>query len=271
MGEITGIAWCHSTFNAWIGCTKIGPGCDNCYAAAADHRFSFGQHWGAGAPRRQLSQHYWNHPRRWERKAAQLGQPWRVFCSSQADIFDNEGHDDERARMFELTKETPHLTWLLLTKRIGNVAKMLPADWGLGYPNVWIGITVVNQEEFDRDAPKLHRIPAAVRWLSVEPQLGPIDITQADQSVDWVVVGGESRQFGKCRPFDVDWARSLRLQCEELEIAFFMKQLGHRAYDSARTIGNDMDGEYSGKGDKPNEWPEELQVREFPCVATPLR
>lgn len=292
MAEVTKIAWTHSTFNPWIGCTKIAPPCDNCYAAARDsrHLINGTTHWGPGVARHRTSPSYWRQPLSWNKKAAASGEPWRVFSASQADVFDNEVQQEWRNDLFELISATPHLTWLLLTKRIGNVKEMLPADWGDGYPNVWLGITVGSQNEVERDVPKLQNTKARIRWLSIEPQLGSISLrpiwreqtspredggfTYADYplqglqsngcgfanvpKIDWVVNGGESRQSGKCRRYDIAWGRLLRAQCKQDGAAFFMKQLGHLAHDGGAEIA------YTGKGDDPAEWPEEIRVREFP-------
>lgn len=263
MAEVTKISWAHSTFNPWIGCTKISPGCDNCYAEARDQRHLLGGvgHWGPGVPRHLTGKAYWREPLKWNEKAARSGKPWRVFCASQADVFDNEVDPEWREALFRLIKATPHLTWLLLTKRIGNVAAMLPADWGDGYANVWLGITVVTQEEYFRDVPKLQRIPSRIKWLSIEPQLERIDI-QIDRipAFHWVVCGGESAQRGQySRTFELGWARSLRWQCKAVGIRFFFKQTGTRVTDQFKPYP------HSGKGDDPAEWPEELRVQEFPA------
>lgn len=257
MGEKTGIAWTHSTFNPWIGCTKIGPGCDLCYAEAADHRFyPTAGHWGAGAPRKITSEAYWRTPLAWEKKAKASGQPWRVFCASQADVFDNEVEQVYREALWSLISETPHLTWLLLTKRIGNVKAMLPSDWGTGYSNVWLGATVVNQQEYDRDMPKLAAVPAYVRWLSMEPQIEHIVLNEPHP--DWVVSGGESGALSKVRNYELSWPGSLLFQCRIRGVPFFMKQLG-----TAATCDG-IDFQHTGKGDDMQEWPHWLRVREFP-------
>lgn len=265
MAEVTKISWAHSTFNPWIGCTKIGPGCDNCYAEVRDRRHLLGgvSHWGPGVPRHLTSKAYWREPLKWNEKAARGGQPWRVFCASHADVFDNEVDPEWRAALFRLIKATPHLTWLLLTKRIGNVADMLPTDWGEGgregYANVWLGITVVTQDEAKRDISKLVKIPARVHWLSIEPQLERMSMAVIGDraSIDWIVCGGESGPHS--RPFDIDWARQLRKQCRSYNIKFFMKQLGTRAVNRGELY------EHTGKGDDPSEWPVDLQVQEFPA------
>lgn len=215
------------TFNPWEGCQKVGPGCDHCYAEARDVRFTGGTHWGPGAPRRLTGRANWNKPLRWDSDAAKAGTRPRVFCASLADVFDNAVDPKWRTDLFDLIRITPNLDWLLLTKRPGNIAKMLPAGWGDGYPNVWLGCTVVNQEEFDRDAKKLWRIPAAVHFLSIEPLLGPINLDfnfMPYGAINWVIVGGESGPHA--RPMHPDWARSLRDQCVAAGVPFLFKQWG---------------------------------------------
>ena len=186
MAENSKIEWCDSTFNPWIGCTNVGPGCDHCYAEALmDKRWRRVQ-WGIGKPRERTSAANWKQPLLWEKEhdafALMHGRRRRVFCASLADVFDNQAPAAWRAELFALIGLTPHLDWLLLTKRIGNVKQMLeqpgmPKD---GMPsNVWLGATVVNQEEADRDIPKLLAVPARVRFLSIEPMLGPICIERA--------------------------------------------------------------------------------------------
>ena len=195
MSDNTKIEWCDSTFNPWIGCTKVGPGCDHCYAEAD---FDLRRHrakWGPGNPRSRTSPGNWKKPLQWDLQHAEFfaqhGRRRRVFCASLADVFDNEVQAKWRADLFALIADTPNLDWLLLTKRIGNARSMIEqamADlndsdperlWILGsdpWPNVWLGATVCNQVEADRDIPKLLAVPAAVRWLSMEPLLGPVDL-----------------------------------------------------------------------------------------------
>src|SRR4030067_1121237 len=129
MGEKTKIQWCDHTFNCWEGCTKIGPGCDFCYAETRNQRFHGGRHWGAGAPRLLRSDKYWNEPLKWERNhkafVQEHGHRQRVFCASLADVFDNEAPEGQRDRLFTLIRANPHRDWLVLTKRIGNVPGMV--------------------------------------------------------------------------------------------------------------------------------------------------
>lgn len=240
MGANTKIKWVRNsdgspghTFNPWIGCTRVSPGCDNCYAAAMSHRFGNDNLWNGDRRRTQT----WGDPRRWNREAGEKGIRVRVFCASMADVFDNEVPPEWRDDLFALIRATPHLDWIFVTKRIGNAAKMLPADWGEGYPNVWLLITVVNEAEAARDCPKLRKIPAVVRGVSIEPMLGPVDFAEfprrdlpADhwfteiEYLDWVICGGESGPGA--RPMQADWARLLRDQCEGWGVAFFFKQWG---------------------------------------------
>jgi protein gp37 len=173
----TSIEWCDFTFNPWEGCQRVGPGCDHCYAEARNIRFTGGTNWGPGAPRRRTSLHNWNLPLKWNRLADGAVRRPRVFCSSLADVFDNAVDPQWRADLFDLIRATPNLDWLLLTKRPGNIAKMLPSDWGKGWAQVSIGCTIVNQAEAERDIPKLLAVPAGVRFLSMEPLLGPVDLT----------------------------------------------------------------------------------------------
>lgn len=175
-------------------------------------------------------------PLRWNAEANRLGVRYRVFCASPADVFDNEVPAEWRAELFNLILSTPHLDWLLLTKRIGNVLPMLGdlrhgADQDLPLldlmplPNVWIGASITSQAEANRDIPKLLAVPAAKRFLSMEPLLGRIDIEDIPDPaggvclkplaglrwigngqgrcyarslgarIDWVIVGGEWNEF----------------------------------------------------------------------------
>ncbi|MDP3651083.1 MAG: phage Gp37/Gp68 family protein [Rhodoferax sp.] len=260
MSENTKIEWCNHTFNPWEGCVKVGPGCDHCYAEARNARFGGGVaiNWGPGAPRRRTSPANWALPIKWNKRAGIMQSAWahgvelhsgdeaaciaagfikpqrpKVFCASLADVFDNAVDPMWRADLFWLIKQTPNLDWLLLTKRVGNARLMMcdaiatidpMAEWVMPLPNVWIGATVVNQEESDRDIPKLQSVSAAKRFLSMEPLLGPVDLTGLLDGIDWVIVGGESGPGA--RPMHPDWARSLRDQCQSAGVPFLFKQWG---------------------------------------------
>jgi protein gp37 len=270
VSENSKIEWTDHTFNPWEGCQNVSPGCDHCYAETRNARFGGGQavNWGPGAPRRRTSPANWRKPLAWnaahDEFFAQHGRRQRVFCASLADVFDNAAPSSWRADLCDLIAATPNLDWLLLTKRIGNVRSMVPCDWKTlgGWPaNVWLGATIVNQAEADRDIPKLLVIPARVRFLSMEPLLGPVDLRnvevpkehdqlrqpwdyqgykfnalqehdddrfhQAPAIIDWIIVGGESGP--SARPMHPDWARSLRDQCAAAGVPFLFKQWGEYA------------------------------------------
>mgnify|MGYP000753568190 CR=1 FL=1 len=236
MAEHSTIEWTDATWSPWEGCTKVSPACDHCYAEGMNRWLRKGENWGPGAPRRIYSEDHWAKPMKWQRDAPKFhtlhGRSRRVF-PSVCDPFDNEAPGLQRERLWATIRATPALTWLLLTKRIGNAKSMLPADWGDGYPNVWLGATVVNQAEADRDVPKLLAAPARVRFLSIEPMLGPVDLRpmfehraehHSDTGVHWVIAGGESGPGA--RPMHPDWARSLRDQCTAAGVPFMFKQHG---------------------------------------------
>lgn len=247
MAENTKIEWAHHTFNPWEGCQKVGPGCDHCYAEARNARFAGGQaiNWGPGAPRRRTSASNWAMPVKWNKQAQAAGIRFRVFCASLADVFDNEVDPEWRRDLLRLIASTQNLDWLLLTKRIGNASVMLAEaastfgmTWGDHWRNVWIGATIVNQAEADRDLNKLLEIPARVHFISYEPALGPINIMPwlkpidvlrpdphgRDRSLSWVICGGESGP--NARPMHPAWARSLRNQCQATGVPFLFKQWG---------------------------------------------
>ncbi len=236
MGENTKIEWATHTLNLWIGCEAISPACDHCYAAAYAKRVGrdFSQ-------RTRTLSTTWSKALKYQAQAAAFflehGHRQRIFVNSLSDFFDNEAPQQWRQDFFELARLTPDLDYLLLTKRIGNAPRMLPEDWGNGYPNVWIGATVPNQPEADRDIPKLLRVRAAIRFLSVEPMLGPLSFVGRWvnhpnpalhenwlEALDWVIAGGESGP--EARPTHPEWIRQLRDQCIAIGTPFLMKQWG---------------------------------------------
>lgn len=220
MGENSRISWTDHTWNPWIGCTEVSPGCDRCYARTLSERW-YKVEWGHKKPRRRTAPGNWRQPLRWDRDAAAVGTRARVFCASMADWADAEVPDVWRADLWDLIRRTPHLDWLLLTKRPNLIRRYLPADWGEGYPNVWLMATVESGRQAWR-IDHLIAVPAVVHGLSLEPLLGPLDLTPWLPGIDWCVVGGES---GKgYRPMDEAWAISIRNQCIGYGAAFFYKQ-----------------------------------------------
>lgn len=262
MAETSKIEWTDSTFNPWVGCSKVSPGCDNCYAEIWAKRSG---HVKWGEERKRTTNQNWSIPWKLEKLSAAAGVRTKIFCASLADVFDNQVPAEWQRDLFDLIRATPHLDWLLLTKRIGNAKMILPVDWEIGYPNVWLGISVVNQTEADRDIPKLLATPALIRFLSCEPLIGPITFEGrwVDhpnpamhenwlEALDWVICGGESGS--RARPMEWAWAHSLRAQCDAAGTAFFMKQ-GSRAGD---------DGQGGEHFKTFSRFPPGLQVREWP-------
>jgi len=328
MGQRTSIAWATDSFNPWIGCTKVSPGCANCYAETESHRRGWAE-WGKGKPRHRTGVSYWRQPLAWNKRpwvcdlcgkaiiaatgiAAHLpvyclgcGQERsafyrrRVFCGSLCDWLDPEVPIEWLADLLDLIRQTPELTWLMLSKRLElffarrydvvthltrtaygakvRTLKLL-ADWtdGKPPPNVWMGTSIEDQERADQRIPELLKIPAAVRFLSVEPLLGPVDLWGAryqkapgsysgavsgwKPSVDWVIVGGESGS--KARVTGHGWIRDVVMDCKAAGVPVFVKQLGSRIA-SGGTMPERL---RHPKGGDPAEWPADLRVREFPEV-----
>lgn len=254
MGEGTKIEWATHTFNPVWGCTKIvGPagapsGCDHCYAATFAHRLGMDL-WGKGADRRTFGDKHWNEPLRWDDKAAKAGERHRVFCASMADVF--EDHPivaDARLRLWKLIEATTHLDWLLLTKRPENVLRFAPALWTLGHwpANAWLGTTVEDDRNARIRIPRLLAVPGVVpvRFLSVEPLLGEVDLWPWLERIDWVIAGGESG--AGARPMDVRWVRRVRDECAAAHVPFLFKQWGDHDENGQRVgkgrAGRSLDG-----------------------------
>ncbi len=355
--ENTKIEWATNTFNPFEGCSKISPGCANCYAEERAARFGTVK-WGPSGTRRVAAESYWKGPVKWNREAAWCGNPVckaaamgrtdgrcacgleverpRVFCASLADVFedwtgpmidargnrlykfadqsrrnhtalqwiDSEHNrhpltmQDVRRRLFKLIDATPNLDWLLVTKRPENIPAFMPAYFPGGYvaeagmmnqegprPNVWLIASVENQPTADERIQKLFKVPAVVHGLSIEPLLGPIDVSRWLQyftdyhgdcrwcpdgppiysledptpaawprTLGWAIIGGESGN--KARPCNVKWMRDLIAQLQPAKVATFIKQLG------ADVRWNGMQGGY---GDGPSDiWPERTNKQAAP-------
>lgn len=316
MGESTKIQWTDHTFNPWIGCAKVSAGCKHCYAEqGTTARISASKGlplWGESAARHVTSASYWREPLRWNRAAEKEGVRRRVFCASLADVFEARPDLIEpRARLFQLVLDTPHLDWLLLTKRPENAQTLwhdaftdtlskfarehlgdesLPFDArppaGPWLPNIWLGTTCEDQEHANLRIPHLLGIPAAIRFISYEPALGPISFPKVpgfnkagglgpDLSKWWIIVGGESGS--KARPFDIAWARSVIEQCAVPGVPVFVKQLGAcpkrrcelgsgcaACLNLGGVVGPHSIDLQHPKGGDMSEWPEDLRVRELP-------
>lgn len=261
MSENSAIEWTDHTFNPWWGCTKISAGCTHCYADTLSTRY--GQDvWGPKAQRRFASVNYWKNPIKWNKAAEAEGQRKRVFCASMSDVFERHMIPNiqsmmnlERAHLWEVIEQTPMLDWLLLTKRPENIRDMIPTRWLHDVPqNVWYGTSTEDQEQADKRIPELLKVPAAVRFLSAEPLLGPIDLGHyliddwtrigddvhwhARPPIHWIITGGESGNGA--RPCDPQWVRDIRDQCVAANVAFFHKQWGGRI---AKSNGRTLDGQ----------------------------
>jgi protein gp37 len=227
MAENTKIEWTDHTFNPWIGCTKVGPACDFCYAESLSNRYGWVT-WGPHGERKRTSPANWRKPIAWDKAAAKAGVRHRVFCASLADWLDNQVPAQWREDLALLIDETPNLDWLLLSKRIQNFDKHAPWHSDNLPSNVWLGITCASQDEFDRDYPKLAAVNARVRFISYEPALAPlIYVGGVSPRPNWIICGGESGHSARMmRP---EWARDIRDACKTHGIAFFMKQMTKKA------------------------------------------
>lgn len=258
MAENSKIEWTDHTFNPWIGCTKVSPACDNCYAEAMMDRRLGAVKWGG--ERKRTSAENWRKPLSWNKKAERAGRRDFVFCASLADVFDNQVPEQWRADLFGLIAQTPSLTWLLLTKRIGNVMGMVSA-----LPrNVALGATMANQEEYDRDAPKLfetaRQLRAAFTFGSFEPLLGPIELDGA--APDWIIVGGESGP--KARPMRAEWVSEIGAAAAFLGRDFLFKQWGE--FDaSGRRVGKSVAGRIFAGQTWDNRPVAKITVEATPC------
>lgn len=330
MAENTKIEWCHLTFNPWRGCTKVSPGCTNCYAETMSKRVI-------------AAESVWRQPLKWDHEAKAAGERRRVFCASLADVFEDwkgpvvntNGRvivrqdweecleraeepltlDYFRFELFNLIRRTPNLDWLLLTRRPENVKAMTAeflGAWRVTHqPNIWLGVSVENQAAADERIPVLLQTPAAVRFLSCEPLLEAVDLWQwlgcpddgvtADRPgtrlleagraafgskpcIDWVIVGGESGP--RARPCNLAWVRSIVAQCRAASVPVFCKQLGSNAWSAVKEdhIARIAQGCAMGsattapspwrlwltdpRGGDPEEFPEDLRVRQFPEAAS---
>lgn len=243
--EDSGIEWTDHTHNPWIGCTRVSEACAHCYAEhLAETRFGLVT-WGPGEPRHRTAEGNRRKPLSWNRRAAREGKRTKVFCASLADVFDAEVPSDWRNDLWSIIRACPNLDWQLLTKRPENIAGMLPADWGAGWPNVWLGVTAENQSRADERLSVLLEVPAVIRFASCEPLLGPLNlIPYLGHGLSWVIAGGETGS-GARRTVPAH-ARSLRDQCVGAGAAFFFKQWGDLDAEGERVgkraAGRELDG-----------------------------
>lgn len=254
MGQVTGIPWCHHTFNGWIGCAKVSSGCENCYAEAEqDHRYHRVR-WGKLGTRHITTDANWRQPYKWDREAKAACERRRVFAFSLADWLEiRPDLDLPRARLLATISATRNLDWLLLTKRPedwrtalvrasgaaasgpypGHPIGVMVSDWldGAPPPNVWMGASGENRHWAIERSDRLRNIPAAVRFLSAEPLLydlngGPPYLPLDLSGIDWLILGGESGEDAKIRACDLRWIRNGIAECRRQGVACYVKQLG---------------------------------------------
>jgi protein gp37 len=210
---------------------------------------------GSRKPLQLRSDHYWQQPLMWDRKAQRQEVRRRVF-NSMNDWADEAADPALLGQWWDLIRKTPHLDWLLLTKRPERIPMLLPEDWGAGYSNVWLGTSVENQDYANARLPHLAQVPARVRFLSIEPMLDAINLSATGSlaSIYWVIVGGESGP--KARPMEPEWVDQLKTECAQAEIPFFFKQTGTLLARQLRLK--------HPRGEEPSEWPARWQVQQFP-------
>ncbi len=219
MGKDSGIEWTNETWNPWQGCHKVSPACAYCYMYSDKARYGQDPEVVVRSKPRTF------------RFPLRLKSPTIIFTCSWSDWFHKDA-DDWREEAYEIIRQTPQHIYQILTKRSERIADHLPDDWGEGYPNVWLGVSVENQRWTTR-IDDLIQVPAKVRFISAEPLLGSLDLsrylkpggqTTLNPPLNWVITGGESGP--RQREMNLDHARSLRDQCAEASVPFFLKQLG---------------------------------------------
>jgi protein gp37 len=236
MGRDTAISWTDATFNPWHGCTKVSPGCDNCYAETQDKRYG-GEHWGKGQPRRVMSDDHWKQPLKWNREAQAAGKKLKVFCASMADVMDDEAPAGQRERLWDLIDQTPWLIYQLLTKRPHRYHRFLPESFK--HQNVWLGTTAESQPFYDVRWPILQKVASSmglVSFVSYEPAIGSLSMRRWPTSPNWIIFGGETGADSKRRPMELAWAENLRDECQASGTKFYMKQMSARTPDRAKDL-----------------------------------
>ena len=236
MADKTSIEWTEATWNPTTGCDRTSPGCDHCYALTLAKRLkAMGvekyQHDGnakTSGPGFAVTLHpdALNLPRRWT-------TPRTVFVNSMSDLFHEAVPVEFIERVFDVMSDTPQHVYQVLTKRSRRLVRLAGK---LTWPaNLWMGVSIENDRYAFR-ADHLRQVPAAVRFLSIEPLLGPVPSLRLD-GIHWVIVGGESG--ARARPLSPEWVSDIRDQCAADEVAFFFKQWGGR---TPKAGGRELDG-----------------------------
>lgn len=292
MSDSTKISWADATWNVLIGCSRVSAGCQKCYAEVVAHR-------GLSPNHRGLTKLVNGHPTwtgevRFVEKLLELPLRWkkprRIFVNSLSDMFHEQVKASWLIAMFDIMAQTPRHTYQILTKR-----PQIMWDWmqnsvrgKYALPNVWLGVSVEDQDTANERIPMLLETPAAVRFVSYEPALGPAHFTRwlppsdgvrRTPALDLIIVGGESGP--QARLFDLAWARNVIEQCRGTGVSVFIKQIGahpwtdgetanvpdHIAPIAERFNGGDgwrFRGLRSRAGSDPDEWPKDLRIQEMP-------
>lgn|GEM_PF-493498 len=226
------------SFNFWIGCHKISEGCKNCYMFHAQNRR------GVDPEDVRRCMTTWGQPIKWQKEAEKAGEYKSVFACSYSDFFMAEA-DEWRDDAWALIRKTPNLIWHLITKRTHLIADRLPADWGSGYPNVWLGASVELKKRLYR-LDELRKIPCVLRWVDFAPTLEDLmpELAEHIGGFGWVCASGETGcNVNQPRPWKPQWARNIRDLCKERSIHFYFSQTGGKPRYNSRLL----DGvEYNG-------------------------
>jgi len=232
MGNQTGIGWTDKTWNPWYHCRKVSPGCANCYM------FTKREALGYDPNVVTRSKTTFRDPLKWKDPAA-------IFTCSWSDFFIEEA-DAWRPEAWEIIRQTPRHVYQILTKRIERVLEHLPwvAEGTPPWPHVWLGVSVENQRYADERIPLLLQAPAALRFLSCEPLLGPIDLRDVLSSepvpIDWVIVGGQSGENYRHHVMDLAWLDQIVADCQDALVPVFVKQDSHARSSQQGRIPDDL-------------------------------
>lgn len=267
----TSIQWTDKTWNPVRGCSRVSQGCVNCYAEQIAARFSGPSQpfqgfagrvnghaaWTGGV---ELIESALDAPLRWRK-------PARIFVNSMSDLFHEGLADSDIFKVFVVMAACERHTFQILTKRASRMASWVRAVNPDGFPswppsNVWLGVSVEDQKTADERIPHLLATPAAKRFVSYEPALDAVNFTPWLESLDWIIVGGESGLGA--RPFNIAWAEETLAQCKAAGVACFVKQLGANVILECRGVGWFFQSLKDRKGGNMEEWPPDLRVREFP-------